>query len=106
MHGVIGEDVPLEWVSVEQVYREMPNPKMTKDKLRYFCEYQYDLGNLEKRTGKEKETRQAKAEYRVSIGGQRTLAAYSSPEFQNIKNMISWTHKIKNKTKEKIEHES
>jgi len=78
MHGVVGEDVPLEWVSVEQIYREMPHPKMTKDKLRYFCEYQYDIGNLEKRTGKEKDTRQAKAEYSVSIEGKNSLEKFLS----------------------------
>ena len=92
LHGGIRDDIPLDWVSVEQIYREMPHPKMTKDKIRDFCEYQTDLKNLDKRTGNEKDTRQAKAEYRVSEQGKRIIALYHDPSFSQIKNMISWTH--------------
>lgn len=102
MHGVVGEDAPLEWVSVEQIYREMPRPKITKDKLRDFCEYQTKIENLKKRTGKDKETRQAKAEYKVSEQGQKTIATYFDPEFRNVKNMFSWKPKIKDDKADKI----
>lgn len=102
MHGVVGEDAPLDWVSVEQIYREMPRPKMTKDKLRGFCEYQTEQGNLEKRTGKDKETRQAKAEYKVSKQGQKTIATYFDPEFRNIKNLFSWKSKVQDDKDDKI----
>jgi len=93
LHGVIGQDIPLDWVSVEKIYWAMPKPKMTKDKIRYFCEYQVQQGNLDKRTGKDKETRQAQAEYSLSEKGKRTIAAYDSTEFSEIKKMILWTHK-------------
>jgi len=98
MHGVVGENSPLEWVNLEQIYREMPSPKLTKDELRDFLEYQTELDNLEKRTGKDKDTRQAKAEYKVSRQGLKTIAIYFDPTFQNVKNMITWRRTIsKNK---------
>ena len=82
---------------------------MTKDKHRDFVEYQTEQGNLEKRPGKEKDTRQAKAEYRVSEQGQRTIASFFEPNFQNIKNMITWkpkTRDISTKNEEKPQEES
>jgi len=97
MHGTIGDNIPLEWVSVEQIYRAMPKPKMTKDKLRDFVEYQTEQGNLEKRTGRHKDTRQAKAEYSVSIQGLKTIASFFDPNFQKIKNMIIWKPQTKTK---------
>jgi len=107
MHGIIGDNFPLEWVSVEQIYREMPPPKMTKDKLRDFCEYQTEQGNLERRTGKDKEIRQAKAEYRVSQQGKRTIAVFFDPTFANVKNMITWRHKTsKEKSLDKKEDQT
>jgi hypothetical protein len=93
-HGTLGDDVPLEWVSVEQIYRTMPSPRLPKDQLRDFCEYQSEQGMLEKRTGKEKETRQAKAEYKVSFDGKRYIELYhnwTDPNFQKIKNLTTWT---------------
>ena len=98
IHGIIGDDLPLEWVSVEQIYKEMPRPKKPKDQLRDFCEYQAEQGFLDKRTGRHKDTRQAKAEYRVSDHGKRTIFAFSDSNFDNIRNMITWKPKT---TKEK-----
>lgn len=99
-HGTLGDDVPLEWVSVEQIYRFMPSPRLPKDQLRDFCEYQSEQGMLEKRTGKEKETRQAKAEYKVSFDGKRYIELYhnwADPNFQKIKNLTTWTPGLKGK---------
>ena len=103
IHGIIGYNLPLEWVSVEQIYQTMPKPKKTKDILRDFCESQTKLGNLEKRTGKDKETRQAKAEYKVSEPAKRTIALFSDPSFADIKNMITWKPQFKEKTKDRTE---
>jgi len=103
-HGTLGDDIPLEWVSVEQIYRSMPSPKLPKDQLRDFCEYQSEQGMLEKRTGKEKETRQAKAEYKVSRDGLHYIEMYhnwNDPHFQKIKNLTSWTPASKDKKTEK-----
>ena len=99
-HGTIGLDLPLEWVSVEQIYQTMPNPKKGKDFLRDFCESQTELGNLEKRTGRYKDTRQAKAEYTISEQGKKTIALFFDPSFEHIKNMITWEPKYKEKTKD------
>ena len=96
LHGVLGENVPLEWVSVEQIYRSMSSPKLPKDQLRDFVEFQTEQGMLDKRTGKEKETRQAKAEYSVSQEGKKYVEMYynwDDPHFQKIKNMTSWAPK-------------
>jgi len=104
LHGTLGENVPLEWVSVEQIYRSMSSPKLPKDQLRDFVEFQTEQGMLDKRTGKQKETRQAKAEYRVSQDGKRYVEMYynwEDPHFQKIKNMTSWSPKSsKKKTSE------
>lgn len=100
LHGVIGDNVPLEWVNVEQIHREMPRPKLPKDQLRDFCEYQYEQGNLEKRTGKHQDIRQAKAEYKVSEQGKKTIAVFHDPIFQKVKNMLDWTQSNKNKKQE------
>ena len=105
-HGVIGDNMPLEWVSVEQIYREMPHPKLPKDKLRDFCEYQCTVGNLEKRTGKDKDTRQAKAEYTVSEQGKKTIALYHESIFQPIRDMISWRPKSTSKNEEAKDKEN
>ena len=103
-YGVIQDNpIPLEWVSVEQIYQGMPKPKKGKDVLRDFCEYQTKLGNLEKRTGRYKDTRQAKAEYTVSDQGKRTIALYFDPSFETIKNMITWKPEYKEKTKDRSE---
>lgn len=98
MHGAIQENTYREWVSVEQIYWAMPKPKLQKDKLRDFCEYQAEQGNLKKRTGRDKFTRQAKAEYKVSEQGLKTIASYHDPDFKNIKNMITWKPKTKMKS--------
>ena len=95
LHGFIHENIPKEWVTVEDLYRKIERPKLPKDELRDFCEYQASLGNLEKRTGRDKEVRQASAEYKVSEKGLGILAVYNSTKFEDIKNMFTWSRGLK-----------
>jgi len=91
LHGIIGDNVPKEWVNQEDVHRAMPSPKLRKNEIRDFLDYQAELGNLEKNDKKgDFDVRQSKAEYKVSRLGHATISAYNSPEFQNVKNLIKW----------------
>ena len=92
--GVYGEEgAPKEWVTVEDIVRAMPRPKLKKPEIRNFCEYQAERGNLEKRVGKDKFVRQAEAEYKVSREGLKILAVFQGEEeiVQNIRNMYGWS---------------
>jgi len=107
LHGTINDDIPIEWVNVEQIYFQMPKPKMPKDQLRNFCEYQVSLNNLEKGTKADKETRQSKEVYRISEIGKRVLYSYRSQEYKAIKDMISWnTKKLFSESENKDESET
>ena len=93
--GVYGEEgAPKEWVTQEDIVRNMPRPKLKKPEIRDFCEYQAKRGNLEKRVGKEKFVRQAEAEYKVSREGLKILAVFQGEEFQNIRSMYSWSRQM------------
>ena len=93
--GVYGEEgAPKEWVTQEDIVRNMPRPKLKKPEIRDFCEYQARRGNLEKRVGKEKFVRQAEAEYKVSREGLKILAVFQGEEFQNIRNMYGWSRQM------------
>ena len=93
--GVYGEEgAPKEWVTVEDIVRGMPRPKLKKPEIRDFCEFQTKRGNLEKRVGKDKFVRQAGAEYQVSRGGLKILAVFQGEEFQNIRNMYGWSRQM------------
>ena len=93
--GVYGEEgSPKEWVTVEDIVRKMPRPKLKKPEIRHFCEYQAKRGNLEKRVGKDKFVRQAEAEYKVSREGLKILAVFQGDEFQNIRNMYGWSRQM------------
>ena len=93
--GVYGEEgAPKEWVTVEDIVRAMPRPKLKKPEIRDFCEYQAERGNLEKRVGKDKFVRQAEAEYQVSRGGLKIIAVFQGEEFQNIRNMYGWSRQM------------
>ena len=92
--GVYGEEgAPKEWVTVEDIVRAMPRPKLKKPEIRDFCEYQAERGNLEKRVGKDKFVRQAEAEYKVSREGLKILAVFQGEEeiVQNIRKMYGWS---------------
>ena len=89
-----GEGAPKEWVTVEDIVRALPRPKLKKPEIRNFCEYQAKRGNLEKRVGKDKFVRQAEAEYRVSREGLKILAVFQGDEFQNIRNMYGWSRQM------------
>ena len=90
--GVYGEEgAAKEWVTVEDIVRAMPRPKLKKPEIRDFCEYQAERGNLEKRVGKDKFVRQAEAEYKGSREGLKILAVFQGEEFQNIRNMYGWS---------------
>ena len=93
--GVYGEEgAPKEWVTQEDIVRNMPRPKLKKPEIRDFCEYQAKRGWLEKRVGKEKFVRQAEAEYKVSREGLKILAVFQGEEFQNIRNMYGWSRQM------------
>ena len=99
--GPYGEAEPQkEWVTVEDILRNMPRPKLKKPEIRDFCEYQTERGNLEKRVGKDKFVRQAGAEYKVSIEGLKLLAVFRGDEFKNIRDMYSWSRQMIKKSDE------
>ena len=102
--GVVGqygeEGAKKEWVTVEDILRGMPRPKLKKPEIRDFCEYQAKLGNLEKRVGKDKFVRQAEAEYRVSREGLKLLAAFRGDELKNIRDMYGWSRQMTKKSDE------
>ena len=93
--GIYGEEgAPKEWVTVEDIVRAMPRPKLKKPEIRDFCEYQAERGNLEKRVGKDKFVRQAEAEYKVSREGLKILAVFQGEEFQSIRDMYGWSRQM------------
>ena len=93
--GIYGEEgAPKEWVTVEDIVRGMPRPKLRQSVIRDFCEFQTKIGNLEKRVGKDKFVRQAEAEYKVSREGLKILAVFQGDEFQNIRNMYGWSRQM------------
>ena len=90
--GVYGEEgAPKEWVTVADINRNLPRPKLNKSEIRNFCEYQAKRGNLEKRVGKDRFVRQAEAEYKVSREGLKILAIFQGEEFQSIRDMYGWS---------------
>ena len=93
--GVYGEEgAPKEWVTVEDIVRAMPRPKLKKPEIRDFCEYQAERGNLEKRVGKDKFVRQAQAEYKVSRKGLGVLAVFKGDSFQDVRSMYGWNRSM------------
>ena len=102
--GVVGqygeEGAKKEWVTVEDILRGMPRPKLKKPEIRDFCEYQAKLGNLEKRVGKDKFVRQAEAEYRVSREGLKLIAVFQGNDLKNIRDMYGWSRQMTKKSDE------
>ena len=93
--GVYGEEgAPKEWVTQEDIVRNMPRPKLKKPEIRDFCEYQAKRGNLEKRVGKDKFVRQAQAEYKVSRKGLGVLAVFKGDSFQDVRSMFGWSRSM------------
>jgi len=93
--GVYGEEgAAKEWVTVEDIVRAMPRPKLKKPEIRDFCEYQAERGNLEKRVGKDKFVRQAQAEYKVSRKGLGVLAVFKGDSFQDVRSMFGWNRSM------------
>jgi hypothetical protein len=101
MKGVIGqygeEGAKKDWVTVEDILRAMPRPKLNKPEIRDFCEYQAERGNLGKQVGKDKFVRQAEAEYQVSREGLKLLVVFQSDELKNIRNMYGWSRQLAKK---------
>ena len=101
MKGVIGqygeEGAKKDWVTVEDILRAMPRPKLNKPEIRDFCEYQAERGNLGKQIGKDKFVRQAEAEYQVSREGLKLLVVFQSDELKNIRNMYGWSRQLAKK---------
>ena len=99
--GVVGvygdEGAPKEWITVEDIVRAMPRPKLKKPEIRNFCEYQAKRGNLEKRVGKDKFVRQAEAEYKVSREGLKLIAIFQGGE---IRDMYGWSRQMTKKSDE------
>ena len=99
--GVYGEEgAPKEWVTVEDIVRAMPRPKLKKPEIRDFCEYQAERGNLEKRVGKDKFVRQAVAEYKVSREGLKLIAVFQGNDLKNIRDMYGWSRQMTKKSDE------
>ena len=102
--GVVGqygeEGAKKEWVTVEDILRAMPRPKLNKPEIRNFCEYQAERGNLDKQVGKDKFVRQAEAEYKVSREGLKLLAAFQGDELKNIRDMYAWSRQLAKKSDE------
>ena len=102
--GLVGEfsqeGVKKNWVTVEDIWRDMPRPQLNKPEIRDFCEFQVKLGNLEKREGKKTGVRQAEAEYKLSQQGETVLLAYGSVNFANIRNMFEWHRSMAKKKRE------
>ena len=102
--GVIGpygeEGASKEWITVEDILRGMPRPKLKKPEIRDFCEYQTKLGNLEKRVGKDKFVRQAGAEYKVSREGLKLIAVFQGNDLKNIRDMYGWSRQMTKKSDE------
>ena len=99
--GVYGEEgAPKEWVTVEDMVRHMPRPKLKKPEIRNFCEYQAERGNLEKRVGKDKFVRQAVAEYKVSREGLKLIAVFQGNDLKNIRDMYGWSRQMTKKSDE------
>jgi len=95
LKGVIGtygeEGAKKEWVTVLDILRNMPRPKLKQPEIRNFCEYQVSRGNLDKQVGKDKHVRQAEAEYKMSKSGLIFLQIFQSHEFSQTRDMMSWS---------------
>ena len=90
--GTYGEDgAKKEWVTVLDILRNMPRPKLKQPEIRNFCEYQVNRGNLDKQVGKDKHVRQADAEYKISKAGLTMLNIFQSQEFSQTRDMMSWS---------------
>jgi len=79
-----------------------PDPENLKKPL----EYNKIVINVPTGLLKDKEVRQASAEYKVSQQGLRTLAVFNSTEFQDIKNMITWSRGSKLSHQETTDEEN
>jgi hypothetical protein len=104
MKGVIGqygeEGASKDWVTVEDILRAMPRPKLNKPEIRDFCEYQAERGNLGKQVGKDKFVRQAEAEYKVSREGLKLIAVFQGNDLKNIRDMYGWSRQLAKKSDE------
>jgi hypothetical protein len=102
LKGVIGTygeaGAKKEWVTVTDILRNMPRPKLKQPEIRNFCEYQSSRGNLVKQIGKDTHVRQAEAEYKMSNNGLKILQIYHGDEFSQTRDMMSWSRQ---QTKEK-----
>ena len=103
IHGTIGDNEEYRSrISVQQIYDNMDQPKLTKDVIRDFCEEQASKDNLIKHTRKRDFTvRQAIAEYEMSDKALKLLALFKSDStITEVIDMISWNQKEARKRKE------